>query len=186
MSADKTATDQRDRFDALFQANHDAIWRYCVRRLGASDADDAAAEVFAVAWRRLDDMPGDERSRAWLYGVAYRVVGGRYRGRRRQALLAGRLHATQSRQLPATELEPAPSRRLHLLLEAFDGLSRTDREVLGLSTWDGLARDEIARVLGIKENAVDQRLHRARSRLKARFERLEIRTSHPETEEAPT
>jgi DNA-directed RNA polymerase specialized sigma24 family protein len=35
-----------------------------------------------------------------------------------------------------------------------------------------LTRAEIAHVLGIKENAVDQRLHRARARLKARYDQL--------------
>ncbi len=44
------------------------------------------------------------------------------------------------------------------LLTALDGLSRTDQELLRLSSWDGLTRAEIAHVLGIKENAVDQRL----------------------------
>jgi DNA-directed RNA polymerase specialized sigma24 family protein len=44
-----------------------------------------------------------------------------------------------------------------------------------------LTRGEIAMVLGIKENAVDQRLHRARARLKSRMARFD--TSDPRAEE---
>jgi RNA polymerase sigma-70 factor (ECF subfamily) len=55
---------------------------------------------------------------------------------------------------------------------------------LRLSSWDGLTRSEIAQVLGINDNAVDQRLHRARSRLKVRFDRLNNAPTQAEPEEA--
>jgi RNA polymerase sigma-70 factor, ECF subfamily len=178
------SSDKQPLFDPLFRAHYDAVWRYCLRRLGPTDADDAAAEVFAVAWRRLDDMPADERSRAWLYGVAYRVVGKGYRSRRRQRHLARRLEATA---VPGVDPDPAPpeSRRVGLLLRALEGLSADDKEILRLSMWDDLNRGEIAYVLGIKENAVDQRLHRARTRLKARFDRLDNTPANNAPEEAP-
>lgn len=171
------------RFDPLFQAHYQAIYRYCVRRLGRSEAEDAAADVFAVAWRRLDELPPDEAERAWLVGVAHRVVGNRYRSRRRQTTLSTRLEATTDRKGQEVA-DQASDPEVELLLAALDGLSDADRELLRLSSWDGLSRDEIASVLGIKPNAVDQRLHRARSRLKARFERLANNTSRPTPEEA--
>ena len=171
------------RFDPLFQAHYQAIYRYCVRRLGRSEAEDATADVFAVAWRRLDELPPGEAERAWLFGVAHRVVGNRYRSRRRQTTLSARLEATTDRK-GREVVDRAPDPEVELLLAALDQLSAADRELLRLSSWDGLSRDEIASVLGIKQNAVDQRLHRARSRLKARFERLANNTSSPTPEEA--
>jgi RNA polymerase sigma-70 factor (ECF subfamily) len=60
-------------------------------------------------------------------------------------------------------------------------LSQDDLELIRLSSWDGLTRGEIAMVLGIKENAVDQRLHRARARLKSRMARFD--NSDPRAEE---
>ena len=44
-------------------------------RSGFTDAEDAAADVFAVAWRRIEDMPEGDAKKAWLFGVAHRVVG---------------------------------------------------------------------------------------------------------------
>ena len=155
------------RFDHLFEANYNAIYRYCARRLGRSDAEDAAADVFTVAWRRLDDMPEGDARRAWLFGVAHRVVGGQYRSRERRSRLSTRLEQTTN----PNDGEREPPDDIDTLLTALDGLSRTDQELLRLSSWDGLTRGEIAHVLGIKENAVDQRLYRARSRLKLRFDR---------------
>jgi RNA polymerase sigma factor (sigma-70 family) len=178
-------TDPELRFEPLFQANYQAIYRYCVRRLGRADAEDAAADVFAVAWRRIDQMPSGESSRAWLFGVAHRVVGNQYRSRRRRTGLSARLSALRGSEYGGNEIESSQSGDVDLLLMALDELSSSDRELLRLSSWDGLTRSEIAYVLGIRENAVDQRLHRARARLKTRFEILDGEPSKTETKEAP-
>jgi RNA polymerase sigma-70 factor (ECF subfamily) len=150
------------RFDPLFEAHHQAIYRYCVRRVGIADAEDAAADVFAVAWRRLDDMPDGEAARLWLYGVAYRVVGNQYRSRMRRRRLTARLRAER---VNPQAVDP----EIEALHSALGALAPSDQELLRLSSWDGLDRSEIALVLGIKENAVDQRLHRARARLRDRM-----------------
>lgn len=163
-------------FDSLFQLHHDAVYRYCQRRLGTLDAEDAAAEVFTVAWRRLKEARADN-NRAWLIAIAYRVIGNHYRSRRRRRGLVARLAGVAYEPLVETLLE------FEILHRALAELRPTDRELLQLSSWDGLTRIEIAHVLGIKENAVDQRLHRARSRLKARIDSLN--TGSPETKEAP-
>jgi RNA polymerase sigma-70 factor (ECF subfamily) len=59
-----------------------------------------------------------------------------------------------------------------MLHRALDSLRADDRELLRLSAWDGLSNAEIATVIGVKQNAVDQRLFRARQRLRGRFEQL--------------
>jgi RNA polymerase sigma-70 factor (ECF subfamily) len=163
------STDPALRFDPLFEDHYQAIYRYCLRRVGP-DAEDATADVFAVAWRRLDQMPEGEATRAWLFGVASRVVGNQYRSRQRRHRLNTRLQAQEAGGTTAdTVLDP----EIDVLYEAFDSLSAGDQELLRLSSWEGLTRNEIAQVLGIRENAVDQRLHRARSRLRARMARID-------------
>src|SRR4029450_12308672 len=65
------------------------ISAYARRRLDSHDADDAVAEIFLVAWRRLSGVAGGELALPWLYGVARRVVSeDRRSGRRRDRLLA--------------------------------------------------------------------------------------------------
>ena len=46
-----------------------AVYRYFVRRAARQDADDLTAEVFAIAWRRRDDVPS-EAILPWLYRTA--------------------------------------------------------------------------------------------------------------------
>ncbi|MGB7861077.1 MAG: sigma-70 family RNA polymerase sigma factor [Acidimicrobiia bacterium] len=171
-SASGPRSESSASFEYLFSAHYLAIYRYCVRRLGFADAEDAAAEVFAVAWRRLDDVPDDDQSRAWLYSVAHRTVSNQYRSRARRSKLSHRLESTaHDDRFDAFIDEHADFEQLYT---ALDQLGRADRELLILSSWDGLTRTEIAQVLHIRENAVDQRLHRARKRLKEKLGRFGI------------
>src|SRR5689334_19751966 len=48
------------------------------------DAEDAAAEVFALAWRRRDDAE-HVLTIGWLYSTLRNVVGNHYRARARHA-----------------------------------------------------------------------------------------------------
>jgi RNA polymerase sigma-70 factor (ECF subfamily) len=38
------------------------------------DANDASAEVFTIAWRRVADAPGPDSHLPWLYGIPRSVV----------------------------------------------------------------------------------------------------------------
>ena len=42
------------RFTSMFERHYNEVLAYCARRSTRSDADDIAAEVFAVAWRRIE------------------------------------------------------------------------------------------------------------------------------------
>ena len=87
--------------------------------------------------------PTGERSRAWLFGVAYRVVGNQYRSRRRRSRLWTRLADLGTGHDPS-RIEPSSGREVEFVHLALDQLSPADRELLRLSSWDGLTRSEIA------------------------------------------
>jgi len=151
-----------DRFESLFEAHHLALLAYAARRCPTvADAEDVVAEVYLVAWRRLEDVPAGDVARPWLYGVARRTIDNQRRGFTRRARLRARLEATADRPMasspPATpETQPA--------LDALSRLSAGDQELLRLVAWEELSHAEIAEVLGISVNAVAIRLHRARAR----------------------
>jgi RNA polymerase sigma-70 factor (ECF subfamily) len=62
-----------DQLTRMYEKHNRAIRAYCLRRIGDADASDAVSEVSAVAWRRIDDVPDDEMTLPWLYGVARRL-----------------------------------------------------------------------------------------------------------------
>ena len=88
----KSESERQQRFDALFASYSSDIVAYCGWRAGsASDAQDAAAEVYLTAWRRLDRVPAGEAARLWLYATARRVIAKQRRSGRRRVALQERL-----------------------------------------------------------------------------------------------
>ena len=82
---DEHETDNRQRFNALFASYGPDIVAYCGWRAGSpSDAQDAVAEVFLTAWRRLDDVPEGDAARIWLYATARKVIANQRRSARRR------------------------------------------------------------------------------------------------------
>ncbi len=130
-----------DRLEALFEAHHRALLAYAARRSPTlADAEDVVAEVFLVAWRRLDDMPAGDEARLWLYGVARNTIANQRRGLTRRTRLQDRLEQTTERPMstapPIVDAEPA--------LEALSRLSASDQELLRLVAWEELSHAEIA------------------------------------------
>src|ERR1700749_4774924 len=70
-------------FDDAFAAEFAPLHRYRARRLGASAADDLAAETFAVAFRSWDRLDPARPVRPWLYGIAANLVRHHWRKERR-------------------------------------------------------------------------------------------------------
>jgi RNA polymerase sigma-70 factor (ECF subfamily) len=160
------------QFGALFDQHFADVWRFARRRCGdAGEADDIAAETFAVAWRRRDDLPHVGDVRLWLFGTARLALSNQRRstGRRR------RLH--QRIEAAAVALPPQPDpadvvadRDGDPLLAALARLSGDDRDLLVMRAWDGLSVADIAGLLDVTPNAVSVRLHKARNRLAALLE----------------
>jgi DNA-directed RNA polymerase specialized sigma24 family protein len=93
------------RFDALFQEHVAGIASYCGwRSRTAGDGEDAVAEVFLIAWRRLDDVPDGDQTRPWLYAVARRVLANQARADARRVRLNAELEAQPFRL--GTEEDP--------------------------------------------------------------------------------
>ena len=163
-------SERRRRFDALFASYNADIVAYCGwRAVSASDAQDAAAEVFLTAWRRLDELPEGDAARLWLYATARRVIANQRRSRRRYAALHERLavEAEAPRQEPrGISLDGS------LVRKTLRRLGPRDREVLLLAEWEGLSPAEIASVMGCLTVTARGRLHRARRRFRTVFEEL--------------
>jgi RNA polymerase sigma-70 factor, ECF subfamily len=153
---------RRGSFEALFAEHYVDVRGYVLRRSGAdarSSVDDAVAETFLVAWRRLEDIGPDPLP--WLFGVARRVLANQHRGDRRRLALADQLRRTATPD-QALALAPELSDRLRAALLT---LSPREREALLLVAWEALPFDRAARAAGCSAAAFRVRLHRARRHL---------------------
>lgn len=151
-------------FTRLYQAHHDEVLAYCTRRIGSTDADEAAAEVFTVAWRRLDEIDW-LTARGWLFGIARGVLANKWRSARRHTRLFGRMSGLAPVEQDNPEEQVVRRVEDGDVLGALRRLKASDQEVLMLAAWEELTAPEIAQASGITVAAAEQRLHRAKKRL---------------------
>lgn len=161
------------RFAEIYRTFSRRLHAYCMRRTTPDRVDDAVAEVFLVAWRRIDDVPAGDEALPWLYAVAYRVLGNQWRGESRRRKLADKLAEVGVNPVSSTEDLIVAGEQTQQVLRAISLLKRTDQEILKLATWEELSHSDIATVLGISQGAVKQRLYAARKNLTREFNRLE-------------
>ncbi len=151
---------------AVLVAHASAVYRYARSRFPAAEAEDVVSEVFAVAWRKgeLPDNP-----RAWLLGVARRVMANQVRAQQRRNALVERVRA---HPVPADQDGVRLVGELDELRRALALLRPAEREVSSLLADAELSTAEVAQVLGCTMAMAATRVHRARRRLRAAYEQL--------------
>lgn len=162
-------SDDRFRFERLFNEHADAVHRFAVRRAASAIADEVVSGTFLVAWRRLADVPPNAE-RPWLIATARWVMTTELRTQIRQRRLADRLAAEPAQ--PGSD--PAETvAAVDLVRTALATLRPGDQEVLRLTEWDQMAAADCANVLGCSPATFTVRLHRARGRFAAALQALD-------------
>ena len=159
-------------FEAMYASNVRDVLAYCLRRTAHAEAHDATAEVFAVAWRRMSELPAEPETLPWLFGVAANVLKNQGRSSRRARNLAGKIGSQ------AVEFQPGPETQLVRRAEyeevhrAIDSLKPKYRDVLKLVEWEELPREQVAEMLSVTRATIDQRIHRAYQQLERKLKHL--------------
>lgn len=155
--------DRQRRFETLYLRYHGHLMRYAARRVADGQQADVVAETFTIAWRRLDQLHGDDPL-PWLYGIARKVLANDRRARFRRLRLAERITAEAAAYI-GDHAEDVAARAS--VTAAIDALPERDRECLRLAEWERLTPHAAAAVMGCSATAYKVRLHRARRRLAA-------------------
>jgi RNA polymerase sigma-70 factor, ECF subfamily len=161
-------------FGAWFREHRPAVYRYVRFRVASREAaEDVTSEVFLKALRALDRYDPQRASpKTWLLKIARNAVTDHLRSLKRRSSL----HVSLDRvpdlvaDIPTQEERVLREERIELLLNANRTLRLADQEILSLRYGGGLSNQEIAESLGISDNAVGVRLHRALARLRAAVE----------------
>ena len=165
-------------FGIVFDRHWVRIHRYCIVRAGPP-GEDVAAETFRVAFDRRSDYDGREDAAPWLYGIATNLLRTWFRSAaRRERALRRSAGQTADGDLEDA-LERAEAQRLGPELAAVLGqLTAEERDALLLHACAELSYDQIARATGVPIGTVRSRIHRARTRVRAHLQTLEVSCEH--------
>ncbi len=154
-----------DAFGHLVRAHQDRVYNLAYRITGNhEDAADAAQDAFVRAYQGLERFRGEASFSTWLHRIATNAALDLVR--RRPDVPPVELPADQaSSDDPAAEAHRREvNRRVHA---AVGQLPAEYRVVVALRDVQGLAYDEIAKVLQIPVGTVRSRLSRGREALRA-------------------
>jgi RNA polymerase sigma-70 factor (ECF subfamily) len=161
-------------FGNLYARYYERLLRFCLRRLNdRHEAEDAAQEAFARAWKALPKFAGERRFYPWLTVIAGNICTDMLRRR--------------SRSTPTDDLELSAHQPVgaggndtaeELVLAGVDGelvnralgrLSVRHRHVLGMREGSGWTYQQIADHEGVEIGTIETLLWRARQALKREF-----------------
>lgn len=169
-------------FRRLVELNSANVYNVALKLLGDDqEAEDVLQETFLSAFQAIDRFEGRSSLSTWLYRIAYNASLMRLRKRRQMTTFSldmprdqeGEPGEVVSRHLvdwstvPDDQLLTAEARQE--MDRAIAELPETLRSTFILRDIQGLSGAETAEVLGITVQAVKNRLHRARLRLRDRL-----------------
>ncbi|OHD79068.1 MAG: hypothetical protein A3J97_16160 [Spirochaetes bacterium RIFOXYC1_FULL_54_7] len=173
----RVLTGDTGAFRYLVDAYSDAVYRFCLSRLGnPEESEDAVQDVFIRAYRSLASFDVSRSFGSWLFGITANRVKTRYVKRSSETALLERVAAEASTAdySPSTADDPESLALDAMSLEevrtAVALLKPTYRSVVELYYFAGLQVVEVASALGVGTEAVKSRLFRARKELSAIFE----------------
>lgn len=138
----------------------------CAARIGTEDVDDAVQEIFLRAYRGLCRLEDGSKFRAYLCQIARNHCIDRLRSRLGNQTVSLDEVALEPADPRGQDDDPSRTERLQQLRREVGRLPESQREVLLLFYFERLSYADMAAALGITEAAVNQRLSRARQRLR--------------------
>jgi len=168
----------RSAFVTLVGRYQDRIYRLAMRMSrNPSDAEEITQESFLLAYRGIASFQGSARFGTWLYRIAINQALMLRRSAKRRPAQSLEVLVPDSADvgIAATGVGDRPDaaddllHRRELAVRAYAALGRLDeahRAALVLRDLEELSAEEAARILGITPDAVRQRAHRARLKLR--------------------
>jgi RNA polymerase sigma factor (sigma-70 family) len=169
-------------FDTVYARFRSPLYGFLRRAVRRDDvAEDLFQDTFFALARAAPELRDDTDLAAWLFTVARNAFRNHVRWARldlsRWVAICDDVCAAPT---PGPEMATAQARLLSAVEEALNRLRPAFREVLLLVGVEGLAQDQVARILGISPAALRQRLLRARAALARRLEAKQLMGEHHE------
>ncbi len=155
-------------FELLMRRNNQRVYR-AIRSIlrDESEIEDVMQDAYVRAYEHLRDFEGRARFSTWLTRIAVHEAFARARRRKRFDSLESHTEESSMSTEPAASPEQRTSdvEMRSVLESAIEKLPEDFRAVFVLRAVEGMSGVETAECLGIPEDTVKTRLHRARGRL---------------------
>ena len=135
-------------------------------------AEDITQETFLQVHQKLATLNDPAKFSGWLYAIVNHLCIAWYRKNRLQTESLQEIHISEietdaySRYIATAHAKTTAAAQHDLVKRLLTKLKESDREVITLHYFEEMTSSEIGEFLGVSENTIKSRLHRARQRLK--------------------
>ena len=165
----RVAAGDRALFEVLMRRHNPRVYR-TIRSIlrDEGEVEDAMQQTYLLAYAHLAEFSGASAFGTWLTRIALNEALGRVRRRAHLVAVTTLDGSEDAVKGPGQDPEEGAARHEagRLLERCIDGLSEDHRTVVMLRDVEGLTTAEVAEVLGVSDEAVRVRLHRARRALR--------------------
>ena len=160
VSRSTTTSPRLPPFQRFLDSHREAVWRFLLRSVGPSEAEDCFQETFIAALRAYPRLRNDSNLRSWVLTIAHRKALDAHRARSRRPLPVAEIAAVDGRS--ANQQTPRDSE----LWEAVHSLPARQRSAVVLRYLADLPHRDIAAAIGCSEAAARRSLHEGLSKLR--------------------
>lgn len=137
----------------------DNVFRFIVKNIKhEEDARDIVQTAFEKLWRNRETVL-TEKSKSFLFTVAYNLMIDHIRKVKRVVLKDGFISGIRTVEQPVSNLKKN-------LQDALNTLNETQKSLVLLKDYEGYSYEEIGQITGLNESQVKVYLHRARLSLR--------------------
>ena len=167
LAGDETA------FASLIRKYQKQVHALAWRKIGDFQiAEDIVQETFLQVYQKLETLNDPTQFSRWLHAIVNHLCIAWHRKNRLQIQSLEETHISEieteaySRYIAAEHVQTTAEAQRDLVKQLLTKLKESDREVITLHYFEEMTSSEIGTFLGVSENTVKSRLHRARQRLK--------------------
>lgn len=155
--------EKEEIFKKIYHSNYDKVMRVCLGYVSGDndEAGDLTQEVFIKVWASLDEFRNDSKISTWIYRITVNTCLTRLRKLKKKVKnydVESVIDAPQENEIVDKEI------MYEGLYNCINKLSETNRAIILLEL-EGLPQKEIAKVIGIKHEAIRTRIHRIKNEL---------------------
>lgn len=167
LAGDETA------FASLIRKYQKQVHALAWRKIGDFQiAEDIVQETFLQVYQKLETLNDPTQFSRWLHAIVNHLCIAWHRKNRLQIQSLEETHISEieteaySRYIASEHEKISADAQRYLVERLLAKLKESDREVITLHYFEEMTSSEIGTFLGVSENTVKSRLHRARQRLK--------------------
>lgn len=169
MTSDLSLSERRKSvIEAALIESHQDMFRFLKRKLrNDADAKDVLQEFYVKALTRFDDLKDEDRLRGWLSQILRSTIADHFRAKTRTDKALGTYAAEAVLLFDEDEIDFVICACLYKMLPT---LNPAYADLIWRADLIGEDRTAIAHDLGLSENALRVKLHRARKAMRERLE----------------